>query len=193
MAHGGLSQKVSLEGRPDRARRRIARTARRCVPPRATWRRRRPRQALLVSVHQLLPSDHRRIGGIGRGLGLGVEAGARLHDHDQAIAAAVDLHLLDAGRADAAHDRFGNGARPMMRLVSRDQGRVVLQVEDQHPARHAALSAITFWRWTPRPSMPSSIRSPALRYCGGFCPMPTPGGVPVEMTSPGMRLMNWLR
>ena len=41
--------------------------------------------------------------------------------------------------------------------------------------------------------MPSSITSPAFRNVGGFIPMPTPGGVPVEMMSPGCRLMNWLR
>ncbi len=54
-------------------------------------------------------------------------------------------------------------------------------------------SAITSWRCTPRPSIPSSTTSPGLRYCGGFCPIPTPGGVPVEITSPGCRLMNWLK
>ena len=38
--------------------------------------------------------------------------------------------------------------------------------------------------------MPSVMTSPALRYCGvGFMPMPTPGGVPVVMTSPGSSVM----
>ena len=32
---------------------------------------------------------------------------------------------------------------------------------------------------SPRPAMPSRIVSPAFRYTGGFCPNPTPGGVPV--------------
>ena len=45
----------------------------------------------------------------------------------------------------------------------------------------------------PRPSMPSSTTSPSLRKTGGFMPRPTPGGVPVEMMSPGWRLMNWER
>jgi hypothetical protein len=40
--------------------------------------------------------------------------------------------------------------------------------------------------------MPSVTTSPALRNCGGFMPMPTPGGVPVVMMSPGIRVMNWL-
>jgi hypothetical protein len=30
------------------------------------------------------------------------------------------------------------------------------------------------------------------RGAGGFMPMPTPGGVPVVMTSPGISVMNWL-
>src|SRR5439155_12613087 len=44
----------------------------------------------------------------------------------------------------------------------------------------------------PRPSIPSSTTSPAFRYCGGFIPKPTPGGVPVLITSPGRRVMNSL-
>ena len=31
-----------------------------------------------------------------------------------------------------------------------------------------------------------------FRYCGGLRPMPTPGGVPVVMMSPGSSVMNWL-
>src|SRR5213592_5046615 len=38
----------------------------------------------------------------------------------------------------------------------------------------------------------SSTTSPGARKRGGFCPSPTPAGVPVEMTSPGRRVMNWL-
>ena len=34
------------------------------------------------------------------------------------------------------------------------------------------------------------MTSPTFRYCGGFMPMATPGGVPVEMTSPGISVMN---
>ena len=38
--------------------------------------------------------------------------------------------------------------------------------------------------------MPSVTTSPAFRYWGfGFMPMPTPGGVPVVMTSPGSSVM----
>ena len=45
----------------------------------------------------------------------------------------------------------------------------------------------------PSPSMPSSTTSPFFRNFGGFMPRPTPGGVPVEMMSPGSSDMNWLR
>src|SRR5262249_55540349 len=64
--------------------------------------------------------------------------------------------------------------------------------------RHSALKArgkprwfyafafTTFCRCSPKPSMPSVTTSPALRNFGsGFMPSPTPGGVPVRMTSPG--------
>jgi LacI family transcriptional regulator len=56
-----------------------------------------------------------------------------------------------------------------------------------------AVQARAVWRWVPRPSIPSSITSPGFKYTGGFWPRPTPAGVPVEMTSPGRRVMNWLR
>jgi len=54
------------------------------------------------------------------------------------------------------------------------------------------IQAMTSWRDSPSPSMPSSTTSPAFRYCGGFMPKPTPAGVPVLMTSPGRSVMNWL-
>src|SRR6201999_3605748 len=44
---------------------------------------------------------------------------------------------------------------------------------------------------SPRPSMPRRTTSPGFRNRGGFWPRPTPGGVPVEITSPGSRVMNW--
>ena len=41
--------------------------------------------------------------------------------------------------------------------------------------------------------MPSVITSPAFSQIGfGFLPMPTPGGVPVAMMSPGCSVMKWL-
>src|SRR3954453_2786313 len=45
-------------------------------------------------------------------------------------------------------------------------------------------------RCSPRPSMPRVTTSPTLRNCGGFMPVPTPGGVPVVTISPGIRVMN---
>ena len=38
--------------------------------------------------------------------------------------------------------------------------------------------------------MPITMRSPGLRKRCGFMPMPTPGGVPVVMMSPGIRVKN---
>ena len=51
-------------------------------------------------------------------------------------------------------------------------------------------AATISWRCSPSASMPSVTTSPTLRYCGGFMPVPTPGGVPVVMTSPGNSVMN---
>ena len=39
--------------------------------------------------------------------------------------------------------------------------------------------------------MPSSITSPGCSQTGGLKPMPTPGGVPVLIRSPGSRTRNW--
>src|SRR3954469_2835003 len=52
------------------------------------------------------------------------------------------------------------------------------------------LNRTTFWRCSPSPSMPSVTTSPALRNVGGFMPSPTPGGVPVVITSPGSITKN---
>lgn len=46
------------------------------------------------------------------------------------------------------------------------------------------------WCWHPSSSMPSSTTSPTLSQTGsGLMPMPTPGGVPVAMISPGRSVM----
>ena len=55
---------------------------------------------------------------------------------------------------------------------------------------HKPHAAIISWRCSPRPSMPSVTTSPTLRNFGGFMPVPTPGGVPVVMMSPGSSVMN---
>src|SRR4030095_7155159 len=34
----------------------------------------------------------------------------------------------------------------------------------------------------------TSMTSPGFKYCGGFIPKPTPGGVPVKIMSPGSRV-----
>jgi uncharacterized protein (UPF0303 family) len=60
----------------------------------------------------------------------------------------------------------------------------------RRPSGQASLNS---WRWCPSPSIDSSTTSPARRYgLGSGCPSATPAGVPVLMTSPGYRVMNWL-
>ena len=51
------------------------------------------------------------------------------------------------------------------------------------------LNGTTFCFCAPRPSMPSVMTSPGLSHVWGFIPMPTPGGVPVVITSPGKSVM----
>ena len=57
----------------------------------------------------------------------------------------------------------------------------------------ATYACVATCRCVPRPSIPSSISSPAFRKMGGLNPPLTPEGVPVEITSPGSKLINWLR
>ena len=47
----------------------------------------------------------------------------------------------------------------------------------------------TSWRCSPSPPTPRRITSPVFRKRWGLWPAPTPGGVPVGMTSPGSRVM----
>jgi hypothetical protein len=97
---------------------------------------------------------------------------------------------LDVGAADAPalhvdHDlaRVDGRRRDVM-----DAG-LARSGDDERLHRGAS----TVWRWHPRPSMPSSMTSPGWSQTGGRNPMPTPGGVPVLMRSPGSRTRNWLR
>ncbi len=54
-----------------------------------------------------------------------------------------------------------------------------------------ALNFKTFCVCVPSFSMPRVITSPGLRNTGlGFLPRPTPGGVPVVITSPGSSVMS---
>src|ERR1700758_591844 len=52
------------------------------------------------------------------------------------------------------------------------------------------LNFTTFCCCSPNPATPRRTTSPALRNCGGFMPSPTPGGVPVMITSPGSMTKN---
>src|SRR6202030_3036964 len=59
---------------------------------------------------------------------------------------------------------------------------------DDCGARDYFFAFTIFCFCSPSPSMPSVTTSPAFRNVGGFMPRPTPGGVPVMMTSPGSRM-----
>ena len=54
----------------------------------------------------------------------------------------------------------------------------------------AAVSAITGLRRVPRQSISTSTTSPGLSQTGGLRAMPTPGGVPVKIRSPGSSVMT---
>ena len=80
----------------------------------------------------------------------------------------------------------GSHARPTRTARSRSPGRVSATVSS---SGIAGQSATHFWRCSPSPSMARCISSPAFRNTGsGLTPSPTPGGVPVEITSPGCRV-----
>jgi hypothetical protein len=79
---------------------------------------------------------------------------------------------LGAGRDDAA--RGGEGALRPLPL---------------HP--NPRYAATVRCRCSPKPAIQTRISWPGRRNTGsGFLPMPTPGGVPVEMMSPGISIMK---
>src|SRR5262249_61546927 len=101
--------------------------------------------------------------------------------HDRRAPEQMDVHALDA-RAAQAGDHLGPDAL-MVLAVRGDGRRIVAEMDQKHVSRHA--ESTTFWHDSPNPSMPSATISPAFRYTGaGFMPRPTPGGVPVLITSP---------
>src|SRR5688572_5287393 len=97
---------------------------------------------------------------MGRGVGGedATEITLGLDDHDQPAPEEKDLHIVDAGGAQAAL-HFGPHAA-MVFEVLRDHGGIVLQVARQDVPVHACA---TTWRDCPRRSIPSSTTSPALR------------------------------
>ena len=109
-------------------------------------------------------------------------------DRAQVVAIARPGALVVGAAVDVVEQRARQS--PLRELAQiRDAGTLTEGHAPLPPGR-----AATTWRWLPSFSMPSSMTSPTLRKMGsGLMPMPTPGGVPVVMTSPGCRLMNWLR
>ena len=80
--------------------------------------------------------------------------------------------------------------RPLLLLRGRDARQ---QQRRRKDGRAHQAEATSFCVCSPRPAMPSFITCPAFRNTGaGFLPSPTPGGVPVKITSPGFSVMHWL-
>src|SRR5271166_3432227 len=87
------------------------------------------------------------------------------------------------------------GAPEIVDIERGEHGRISGREREPRPGpearpRQSAFHATTRCACRPSPSTPSDIVSPALRKRCGFLPEPTPGGVPVVMTSPGSRIMN---
>jgi len=55
------------------------------------------------------------------------------------------------------------------------------------------LANSTLFTQLPTPSKATSTTSPSLSQSWGFLPIPTPDGVPVKITSPGSRVVPWLK
>lgn len=102
--------------------------------------------------------------------------------------------------ASTAHLRF----QPARRVSSRPTGGgyrlahspragragEAAQLEICPQPRRARQAATTCWVCFPRPATPNSTTSPGFSHTGsGLMPMPTPGGVPVAMRSPGSSVM----
>lgn len=99
------------------------------------------------------------------------------------------LHLSNVwGRSRiAARHAKGMSARLPGTQEERAQYKAVPDFPSSSPY---ILNGTTFCCCWPRPSMPSVMTSPAFKNRGGFMPRPTPGGVPVVMTSPASSTMN---
>lgn len=106
-----------------------------------------------------------------------------------------DVALVDAEPEQGGKDEAERGARcdqnrERTRCVGRGPALPIVRGGKGETGEEAQ-AATTRWRCSPRPWIPSRIVCPALRKIGcGFLPSPTPGGVPVEMMSPGWSVKN---
>src|SRR5690606_17797992 len=103
------------------------------------------------------------------------------------LVAVVGLADEPVGGVDPGDERGAGAHRVVGAPEGARQGHLQgddLDPFDPHVRRHTCL-------WRPRPSISSSTTSPSRRYSP--VDRATPGGVPVMITSPGSRVMNWLR
>ena len=104
-------------------------------------------------------------------------------DWEVEIAAIIGTRAKYVSEADALNHVAGY-------CVCNDVSERNFQIERQGAASQPAHAATISCRCSPSPSMPSVTTSPTLRNFGGFMPLPTPGGVPVVMMSPGSSVRN---
>src|SRR5438034_4554759 len=107
---------------------------------------------------------------------------------EELAAEVVDRVVANAGLADRLLD-----LRPDRHVVALVLVELLGAQAEELAEALGHRAPTTRWRWRPSLSMPSSTTSPAFRKTGGSMPSPTPAGVPVEITSPGSRVMHWLR
>jgi hypothetical protein len=107
-----------------------------------------------------------------------------------ALGCAVRIAFQDGDPRAPLLEQPGGGLPDATRTAG-DQGDEAVEVTRR--GRRAHRGPTTRCRCDPRPSIPSSMTSPGRSHTGGTNPMPTPGGVPVLIRSPGSITRNWLR
>lgn len=87
----------------------------------------------------------------------------------------------------------GRGERRAQPQRTRTRTRTPESAPPSPAPQRSAYASFSSCRCRPSPSISSSTTSPDRRYgFGSGCPMATPAGVPVLMTSPGYSVMNRL-
>ena len=105
----------------------------------------------------------------------------------------IFLEVRAGTGGDEASIFAGDLLRMYMRYCERKGWKEKSPDRDQESIK-SGFQAKTVWSCSPSRSIPRRIWSPGFRNWGvGFMPMPTPGGVPVVIKSPGCKVMKRLR
>ncbi len=129
------------------------------------------------------------------------DAGGR--DGTRAVGTGRGRSGRDAGGRDGTRavgtGRGRSGRRAVIRMQCADPITLTLDASHLDLSRaqrgrgFVAQASTTFCCCTPSPSTDSFMVSPTFRNTGsGLTPKPTPGGVPVAITSPACSVMKWL-